>query len=227
MRQRLRWLTALCMGVTFIPSCGHDQQLVSVTVQPTTETFGSANIPVSADAGATVQLRALGSYIHPPVTKDITNKVQWTSNTPDMVTVNSTGLITVTGLACGNTLVSATVTTNSSAGNIASSGAIVTGSMTANVVCFAAGGTGSNPTLSVNFNGIGSGTIASSPVGLACASTAPTCSTTAFTTGTPVQLTATPNSGSTFGNWLGCDSTSGQVCNVNLTTSRSVTVTFN
>ena len=32
-----------------------------------------------------MQLRALGTYIHPPVTKDITNQVTWESNTtPDV-----------------------------------------------------------------------------------------------------------------------------------------------
>jgi hypothetical protein len=224
MRQKLRWLTALCIGVTFVPSCGHDQQLVSITVQPTTETFGAANIPVSADAGLSVQLRALGNYIHPPVTKDITNQVQWFSNTPDMVSVSPTGLATATGLSCGGTLISATVTTNSSAGNRPSRGAIVTAFMTANVVCFGSGGTGSNPTLTVDFPGPGSGTITSSPPGLGCATT---CSTTAFPNGTAVQLTANPTGTSVFGGWVGCDNVNGQVCTVNLITNRTVTVTFN
>jgi hypothetical protein len=70
------------------------------------------------------------------VTKDITSQVTWASNTPQMVIVDSKGLITVTGDACGGTIISATVTTNSSAGDISSSGALVTGSMNANVVCF-------------------------------------------------------------------------------------------
>ena len=126
--------TVLC--VIGLPGCGHEQQLVSITIQPTTETFGSATTPVAADFGLNVQLKALGNYIHPPVTKDITSQVTWASNTPQMVTVNSTGLITATGQACGNTLITATVTTNKSAGNISSSGAVVIGTMTANVVCF-------------------------------------------------------------------------------------------
>ena len=132
------WLKLILISsaVLLIPSCGHEQQLVSIAVQPATEIFGSANIPVGSDAGAQVQLRAIGTYIHPPVDKDITDQATWSSNTPDMVTVNSTGLITVTGNACGGTIISATVTTNKSAGNLSSSGAIVTGSMTANVVCF-------------------------------------------------------------------------------------------
>jgi Bacterial Ig-like domain (group 2) len=128
-------LTLVCAVIFLIPSCGHDQQLVGINIQPTTEVFGGPNIPVSADAGLNVQLKALGSFIHPPVTKDITNQVTWSSNTPQMVTVNSTGLITATGEACGGTIISATVTKNSSDGGISSAGAVVTGSMTANVVC--------------------------------------------------------------------------------------------
>jgi len=120
----------------FVLSCGHEQELVSIAIAPSTETFGSANTPVIDDKGLFVQLRAIGTYIHPPVTKDITSQVTWSSNTPQMITVDASGVITATGLACGSTLVSATVTTNKSAGNLSSSGAIVTGTMTANVTCF-------------------------------------------------------------------------------------------
>jgi len=216
---RLAILSATVLCVVGVPSCGHDQQLVSITIQPTTETFGAPNIPVPADAGLNVQLRALGNYIHPPVTKDITGQVTWASNTPQMVTVNATGLITATGQSCGGTLVSATVTTNKSIGNLSSAGALVTGYMTANVVCF----TGTGPTLTVNFAGTGSGNVTSSPTGLSCAAT---CGSS-FPTGTTVVLTATPTNGSTFAGWAGCDSVSGQVCTVsNLTTDRALTVTF-
>ncbi len=52
-----------------------------------------------------------------------------------MITVDAGGLITATGLSCGGTIISATVTTNHSDGNIPSTGAIVTGSMQANVIC--------------------------------------------------------------------------------------------
>jgi hypothetical protein len=127
---------AVLFGVIVMNGCARDQELVSISIQPSTETFGAANIPVIANAGAQAQLRALGSYIHPPVTKDITNQVTWTSNTPQMVTVDSSGVITVTGLACGSTMITATVVTNHSAGGRSSSGALVTGSMSANVVCF-------------------------------------------------------------------------------------------
>src|SRR5215472_6036168 len=98
-----------------IASCGRSQQLVSIEVQPNVYTFGASNIPVPANQGSAVQLRALGSYIHPPVTKDITNQVNWFSATTQMMTVNSTGLLTATGSMCGTTLVSATLQTNTSA----------------------------------------------------------------------------------------------------------------
>jgi hypothetical protein len=218
------WAGVLGIGLLLwmIPSCGREQQLVSITVEPVSETFGAANIPVPADAGSTVQLRALGNYIHPPVTKDITQTVAWVSNDTQMMTVSSTGLLTATGQACGATLVSATVATNSDASNQSAPGAIVTGYMTGNVVCFTSAGGGGgaiSPALRVNLSG--NGTISSSPQGLGCASTC----TGSFASGTAVTLTATPN-GSTFGGWTGCDATSGAVCSVTLTSDRTVTATF-
>ena len=210
-----------------LSGCGHSQQLVSIAVQPTTETFGASNIPVSANAGAQVQLRALGTYIHPPVTKDITSQVTWTSNTPQMATVNSAGLLTVTGDACGGTLISATLTTNNSSGGISSSGALVTGYMTANVVCFTASGGGAgSPALTVTFSGNGSGTITSSPLGLSCAS--PSACLAQFVSGSTVMLTASPIPGSSFGSWVGCDTPSStNPCTVTMTANRTATVTFN
>src|SRR5579859_1559205 len=90
-------------------SCAHDQQLVSIEIQPGTETFGASNIPVPADAGLNVQLKAFGHYIHPPVKKDITDQVVWVSNTPQIATVDSTGMLTAAGDACGGALVFASV----------------------------------------------------------------------------------------------------------------------
>jgi len=207
-------------------SCAHDQQLVSIQIQPPVETFGATNIPVQADAGLQVQLRALGSYIHPPVTKDITNQVTWTSNTPQMVTSNSTGLITATGEACGATLVSATLNTNTSQGGISSSGAIVTGYMTANVICYEGGGSGTGPALTLTFGGNGAGTVTSNPGGLSCSSPGPCVAE--FPVGTPVTLTATPTGSSSFGGWTGCASQpSTNPCTLTLESNTTVTVTFN
>jgi Bacterial Ig-like domain (group 2)/Divergent InlB B-repeat domain len=210
-------LTLACTVAIFLSSCGHDQQLVSISIQPTTETFGASNIPVSANAGSTVQLRALGSYIHPPVTKDITTQVTWASNTPDIATVDSTGLLTATGLACGDSLVSATVTTNNS-GAVSSKGALVTGSMTANVICFS----GTGPVLMVSVSGNGS--VSSSPAGITC----PTLCSASFVSGSTIVLTATPNSGATSVSWSNCQVISAESCSVNnLTSNLTVTATFN
>ncbi len=221
----VRGMGALAISALAIASlsCARDQQLVSIEVQPATETFGAANIPVPSDAGLSVQLRALGHYIHPPVTKDITSEVKWASNDTQMVTVNSTGLLTAVGNACGTSLVSATVQTNSSAGNRSSSGAIVTGTMTANVVCFT-GSTGNNALLTVLISPSGAGTVTVSPSNITCTANC----TLPFTVGSgPITLTAAPNSGHTFVGWTNCVSASGLQCTIaSLSADQTVTATF-
>jgi hypothetical protein len=210
-----------------VSSCGEGQQLVSIAIQPGVETFGAADTPVIDDAGATVQLRALGTYVHPPVTKDITDQVTWASNTPAMVTVNSTGLITVTGGPCGGTLISATVQTNADTSGLSASGAIVTGYMSANVVCFTGttgGGGGGEPTIAVSFAGAGTGIVTSTPAGLSCANTDISC-VASFPTGTPVTLTATPVGTSVFGGWTG--GCTGGTCTIVLQSDTTATATFN
>jgi len=219
-------LVATASLLLSVASCGRDQRLVSIAIQPAVETVGSSNIPVMQNQGFQVQLRALGSYIHPPVTKDITSEVTWASNTPQMFTVDSSGLLTATGLACGGTLVSATVNTNTSAGGINSTGAIVTGYMTASVVCFTGSGGGNNTNaLTLTFSGSGAGTVTSNPSGLSGTSPGPFVG--AFTVGSTVQLTATGINGSNFVSWVGCD-TPGTTnpCSVTMTGNRTVTVTF-
>ena len=231
-----KWLSIVVLVGTAVllvglNSCGRDQQLVSIQVQPSVENFGASTIPVIDNAGATVQLRALGTYIHPPVTKDITNQVTWASNDTQMMTVDATGLLTATGDSCGGSLVSATMTTNTSAGGISSTGAVVTGFMTGNVICFTGTGSGggtTGPSLTINFTGSGSGTVTSSPAGLSCASSSVSCTSSSFASGTTVTLTAVASG--TFGGWGGCDTVDGTglVCTVNnLTAARAVTATFN
>ncbi|HEX6804219.1 MAG TPA: hypothetical protein VF133_11120 [Terriglobales bacterium] len=206
-------------------SCAHDQQLISIEVQPTTENFGAVDPTLGP-----VQLVAYGHYIHPPVTKDITSQVAWSSNTPAVAVVTSTGALSPGGVDCGNAIITATVKTNSSAGGRSSSGALITGSMTANVTCAGAGGAGSGgggsgtSTLTIQFNGAGSGVVTSTPMGLSCVM-APC--TTSFNTGTTVSISAAPNSGSTFGAWSGCDGVSGTTCSVTMNNNRTITVTFN
>ncbi len=82
--------------------------------------------------------------------------------------------------------------------------------------------TAAQRTLTVNKAGGGSGSVASSPAGITCGGD---CSE-AYANGTPVTLTATAEGGSTFGGWMGCDSTAGNQCTVNMNADKSVTATF-
>ncbi len=226
---RFRCVLALVLAALLVStlSCAHDQQLVSISVVPSAETF------LAPDPSSFVNLRALGNYIHPPVQKDITDQVTWVSNTPDLVTVDATGRLSpAVNSVCGGALVSATVRTNTSAGNRSSSGALVTGYMVVTVnnvsVAGCPGFTGGTlPVLTVTIGGTGQGTVTSSPAGLSCTTTTQPCSL-AFATGTVVTLTATPNGTSTFGGWApGCDSVSGNMCTVTMNNNRTVGAVFN
>jgi hypothetical protein len=84
-----------------------------------------------------------------------------------------------------------------------------------------------NRTLTVAGAGTGSGTVAAT--GISCTITAGSTSgdcTEGYAHGTSVTLTATPNSGSTFTGWSGCDSVSGMDCQVTLTAAKLVTAQF-
>jgi CSLREA domain-containing protein len=82
-------------------------------------------------------------------------------------------------------------------------------------------------TLTVAGAGTGSGTVAAT--GISCTitvgSTSGDCAES-YAHGTSVTLTATPNSGSTFTGWSGCDSVSGMDCQVTLTAAKVVTAQF-
>src|SRR5580692_1995963 len=85
-----------------LPSCGHDQKLVSLQVEPATPgfTFSTPN------AGATGQYSAIATYIHPPATKDVTSQATWTVD-DSVVSINA-GLVTTNG-SCGTADVKATM----------------------------------------------------------------------------------------------------------------------
>jgi hypothetical protein len=76
---------------------------------------------------------------------------------------------------------------------------------------------------SLTINKVGSGSVSSSPAGIACGAT---CSAS-FAAGQSVSLTATADSGSSFASWTGCDSINGDQCTVAATRAKSVTATFN
>jgi hypothetical protein len=101
-------LTLVCAVVLFVLSCGHDQKLVSIALQP-------AGGFVFEGFGAQGQFTAYGTYIHPPETKDITNQVVWKLDIANFATITQTGLITSTRTdACGNGNVTATHYSNPS-----------------------------------------------------------------------------------------------------------------
>ncbi len=76
-------------------------------------------------------------------------------------------------------------------------------------------------TLTARKTGTGSGTLSAS--GLTCSGL--TCSGT-YGYNTTVTITATPDTGSSFTGWTGCDSTSGLTCVIAMTATRSVTANF-
>lgn len=87
-----------CVLVSCLLSCGHDQKLVQITVSPNNTTINGI---------ATVQYRALGQYMHPPQTKDITSTVLWQSSAPGVIdfTSNVPGEAVPSGSGCGTDLV--------------------------------------------------------------------------------------------------------------------------
>lgn len=101
-----KWLGIFILGgvataLLNTSSCARDQQLVSITIEPTGVTFGAA------DPAQKANLTALGTYIHPPETKDITAQVTWATDIPQLVAVTSGGVVSPTGLGCGTANVSA------------------------------------------------------------------------------------------------------------------------
>jgi Divergent InlB B-repeat domain len=77
------------------------------------------------------------------------------------------------------------------------------------------------PVLTIARAGAGSGTVSGG--GLTCGAS---CSAP-FEKGTAVTLTASPEAGSSFSNWAGCDTATGVTCTVTLNANKTVTATFN
>ena len=221
-----KWYSMIALITTAIflfnvSNCGFNQHLTSISIAPSSFTYGSA---APANSGQTpIPLTAYGTYIHPPETKDITDQVIWASDTPVAV-VDSTGHLTA-GPDCGGANISASVFTDGGNKN----GNVVVGFMTVTVDGPASLGctpAGPQPILTISFAGNGTGTVTGS--GISCSS--PSSCSDQFTTGTTLVLTASPTGGSTFGGWSGCNSTSGanaSVCTVLLQNNLTVTATFN
>jgi hypothetical protein len=194
-------------------NCGFNQHLVGITIAPSSGTFGAAA------SGAFFDFSAIGTYIHPPATKDITNLVTWGTDNPQVVTITSAGVASP-GPTCGVANISASF--YDSPNLVTSNTSTITVDGPASLGCTPAG---PEPTLTISFTGTGTGTAAGS--GLSCSS--PSACSDQFPIGTTITLTATPTGTSTFGGWANCNSTSGPdatVCTVILENNVTVTATF-
>jgi len=181
-----------------LPSCGHDQKLVSIAITPQTFTF------LTPDMSAQEQFTAIGTYIHPPSTQDLTSKATWAVDFANVVTMNA-GLVSPSGHGgCGGVDVTA-----SYAEGTGGTGNIVIGYATAivddptNPIC---PGGGKLATLAVGV--VGAGTVTSLPAAISCPGT---CVST-YDVGASVLLTA---NGPTV-TWGNCPGYSGNTCVVSI-----------
>jgi len=198
-------------GVLSLPSCGHDQKLVSLTITPTTFTFLEPGF-IPPPANPTEQYTAIATYIHPPATKDVTSQATWTID-DGVATVSSPGLFTATLPSegsppgtpgpCGVGDISASVPEGTGgSGNVVIAIATVTVNNPANVLC---PGGGKLATLAVGV--VGSGSVVSLPAAINCSQTGGTCIST-YDVGASVLLTAS----SATVVWGNCPGSSGNTC---------------
>jgi hypothetical protein len=209
-----KWLSILALlaaatSILSFVSCAHNQHLTSIQVLPSTVTFGGV--------GAAIQLKAIGTYNHPPETKDITATVTWSVDSQNLVQFSSStpGLVTAVN-DCGSGNVTATMNDGQS---VRFGSAFVTTAGMGTSVC-----TESVLTVVV----AGSGTVTSSPPGITCPGTC----NAAFPLDGTVNLTATPGSGATSVTWTwpagtaGCNPISATGCTVVLNTNQTINATF-
>ena len=178
-----------------LPSCGHSQKVVGLTITPTTSTFASPGF-TPPPANPTQQYVATATYIHPPATKDVTSQATWAIDN-DVATMSSPGLFNATPPPatspagtpgpCGVADISASVPEGTGgSSNVVIALASVTVNDAANALCPGGGKIG---TLSVGVSG--SGSVSSLPSGINdCAQGSGTCIAT-FDVGASVVLTAT------------------------------------
>jgi hypothetical protein len=202
-------------AVLSLPSCGHDQKLVSVAVQPAAHTFGQP------DPTLTEQYTAIGTYIHPPATKDMTGQATWKID-DGVVTMTSPGLMSPAAGFCGGANISASLPEGTGgSSNIVIGYATATVNDPADPNC---PGGGTEGTLSVEITPGGTGTVTSLTGGINCPSVS---CIAVFPVGASVGLTAMPISPHSFLSWTGCTTSSGNNCTVTVPTGgANVVATF-
>jgi hypothetical protein len=171
-----------------------------------------------------------------------THRIHGSATYPVTVTLSGAGTGTVTsapsGISCPGTCTaqfppssSVTLTASPTAGSLFAgwSGGCDSTETSCTVSTYAATDviasfipSGTPVTLSVAKGGSGSGTITSSPAGIACG----TVCTTTMTAGTSVRLTAAPEAGSTFVGWAGPCVGTATTCTFTLVRDSSLSGTF-
>lgn len=211
-----KWFGVAALMLTAIillslASCARSQKLTSINILPGNGTFATVN------PSAFFNYKAYGTYIHPPQTLDITNKVTWQTDNPQVVQFTAPGVVSP-NTNCGIAQIFATM--HNSSNDVVSNQVSITVDGPASLGC-PQGTVTFN--LSLNVTGGADGVIVSAPSGINCGST---CSGS-FPADSSVTLTATPNAGHTFGAWGGCTSSSGTTCNVTMDGNLTITASFN
>jgi hypothetical protein len=102
MAGRILAICTILVALVFELGCGQSAQLSSITVTPST-----ATIP---NVGGTAQFQATGNFVNGKNgnqhNENMTNQVTWTSSTPTVATINSSGLAAAVGV--GTTTITAT-----------------------------------------------------------------------------------------------------------------------
>jgi uncharacterized repeat protein (TIGR02543 family) len=214
-----RWLrcalgAALALTATSFLSCGQDHKLVAISIQPASFTFATP------DPSAQGVFTAIGTYVHPPGTADITDKVAWKTDIPQLVALTGSVVSPQPNNVCGIADVSASL---NSGGNFVAAYSTVTVNDPTRTTC--PGGVATLAVVTVSLNGTGAGTVASVPAGINCPSQA--CGAQ-FTVGSAMVLNAVANTGHTFTGWTGCTLASGASCPIVVPAGvTTVTATFN
>ncbi|MGA9304895.1 MAG: hypothetical protein WBW31_05750 [Candidatus Sulfotelmatobacter sp.] len=200
-----KWFSiiALIAVATFflsLSSCGFNQHLVSIQVLPPGTTFNYV--------GASSTFKAMGTYEHPPATKDITDIVTWSVDSQNLVTITDTSLVTALSICgSGNLYASYYDSPNEVTGS-----AFLTGGGAGTATC-------NQAVLTVQI--VGTGTVVDSTGVINC----PTTCSADYTLGSQIGLTATPGAGGTFSSWTNC-TPAGNTCTVLLDKDIDVTATF-
>lgn len=183
-------------------SCAFNQHLLSIQVTPPGATFHSV--------GSSIIFKALGTYDHPPSTKDITDIVTWSVDSQNLVTITNTSQVTAVSI-CGSGNLTASYFDSPS---LISGSAFLTGAGVGTAAC-------NEAVLTVIV--VGSGTVVDSTQAIKCPGTC----IADYTLGSTIGLIATPGSGATQTTWTNCTSFSGNSCTVVLNVDTTVTATFN